>query len=35
MREEYRREIHRIVDMIDNEWILKKIYSYIVTVIKK
>jgi len=35
MKEKYRQEIHRIVDLIDNEGLLKRIYTYVVTVIKK
>lgn len=35
MKEKYRQEIHRIVDLIDNEGLLKRIYTYVITVIKK
>ena len=35
MKEKYRQEIHRVVDLIDSESLLKRIYTYVVTVIKK
>lgn len=35
MKEEYRQAIHQIIDTIEDENILKRIYSYIVSKIKK
>lgn len=35
MKEKYRREIHRIIDAIEDENILRKIYSYIMSKAKK
>lgn len=35
MKEVYRQAIHKLIDSIEDERILKKIYTYVVTVIKK
>lgn len=35
MKEQYRQAIHRLIDLIEDEEILKKIYSYILPKIKK
>lgn len=35
MKEVYRQAIHKLIDSIEDESILKKIYSYIIPKIKK
>lgn len=35
MKEQYRQAIYRLIDLIEDEEILKKIYSYILPKIKK
>lgn len=35
MKEQYRLAIHKLIDSIEDENILKKIYSYILPKIKK
>ena len=35
MKEEYRQVIHKLIDAIEDETILKKIYSFIISKIKK
>lgn len=35
MKEVYRQAIHKLIDSIEDESILKKIYSYILPKIKK
>lgn len=35
MKEEYRQAIHKMIDCIEDETILKKVYSFIISKIKK